>query len=203
MIGNMEDIDIELYDNMCSLTNALGIVEEAPKERHPRGQLISIRERMSALYQTKEVIDTTHFRLDGEVGSGGKPLKKNDNPYLEIDLIDPSDPIICEGEVQKYKPGFKPTFIDRWVQVTEKAFRYFVSKPGSNAPSLKPLLAVPLKAIRTVEKTEHLLQLGKKDVKNQAIAENQFEIFLKDDFLNYYLSSVYEKHFSPDGTRIN
>jgi hypothetical protein len=40
------------------------------------------------------------------------------NAYLEIDLIDPSDPVLFEGEIQKYKPGFKAQFIDRWVQVT-------------------------------------------------------------------------------------
>ena len=44
--------------------------------------------------------------------------KKVENPYLEIDLIDPTDPILFEGENQKYKPGFTATFIDRWVQVT-------------------------------------------------------------------------------------
>jgi hypothetical protein len=44
--------------------------------------------------------------------------KKVENPYLEIDLIDPTDPILFEGEIQKYKPGFTATFIDRWVQVT-------------------------------------------------------------------------------------
>lgn len=48
------------------------------------------------------------FVVGGENGTGGKPLKrKPDNPYLEIDLIDPTDPILFEGEIQKYKPGFK------------------------------------------------------------------------------------------------
>lgn len=52
--------------------------------------------------------------LGGDEGTGGRPLKKG-NPYLEIDLIDPSDPILFEGEIQKYKPGFKAQFINRWV----------------------------------------------------------------------------------------
>ena len=34
--------------------------------------------------------------IPGEDGSGGKPMKKN-NPYLEIDLIDPDDPIRFQG----------------------------------------------------------------------------------------------------------
>lgn len=60
------------------------------------------------MYQKKEVQVRTIYLFEGEMGTGGKPLKrKPDNPYLEIDLIDPSDPILFEGEVQKYKPGFK------------------------------------------------------------------------------------------------
>jgi len=43
----------------------------------------------------------------GEYGRDGRPLKiKAVNPYLEIDLIDPNDPVLFEGEVQKFKPGF-------------------------------------------------------------------------------------------------
>lgn len=44
--------------------------------------------------------------IQGEEGFGGRPLFQK-NPYLEIDLIDPSDPILYEGEIQKYKTGFK------------------------------------------------------------------------------------------------
>lgn len=62
--------------------------------------------------QVKIVLDVL---VPGENGTGGKPLVRRDNPYLEIDLIDPTDPILFEGEVQKYKPGFKSHFIDRWV----------------------------------------------------------------------------------------
>lgn len=54
--------------------------------------------------------------LEGEYGTGGRVLVKiPPNPYLEVDLIDPSDPILFQGELQKYKPGFNGIFIDRWV----------------------------------------------------------------------------------------
>jgi len=36
--------------------------------------------------------------VGGEEGFGGKP-RKPDNPYLEIDLIDPTDPVLYEGEI--------------------------------------------------------------------------------------------------------
>jgi hypothetical protein len=32
---------------------------------------------------------------------------------------------------------------------------------------------------------------------------NQFEIYLKDDFIDYFMTSSYDKNFSPDGTRYN
>lgn len=44
----------------------------------------------------------------------GTPLK-SPNPYLDIDLIDPRDPILFEGELYKYKSGFKGQFITKWV----------------------------------------------------------------------------------------
>ncbi len=60
--------------------------------------------------------ENNSMALGGENGIGGRPLKRKvDNPYLEIDLIDPTDPILFEGEIQKFKPGFKAIFIDRWV----------------------------------------------------------------------------------------
>jgi hypothetical protein len=48
----------------------------------------------------KEVKENTSLSFGGEIGTGGRPLKKKpDNPYLEIDLIDPNDPILFEGEI--------------------------------------------------------------------------------------------------------
>ena len=42
----------------------------------------------------------------GENGTGGKPFSSF-NPYMDINLIDPVDPILFEGELLKYKSGFK------------------------------------------------------------------------------------------------
>ena len=68
------------------------------------------------LYAQKPIVEITTINIAGEFGTGGRPFKKKpENPYLEIDLIDPTDPILFEGEIQKYKPGFKACFIDRWV----------------------------------------------------------------------------------------
>jgi hypothetical protein len=35
------------------------------------------------------------------------------------------------------------------------------------------------------------------------LAKHQFELFLKEDFVDHYLSSMYEQNFSADGKRIN
>ena len=112
-------------------------------------------------------------------------------------MIDPTDPIICQGELQKYKPGFTGTFIDRWVQVTKKAIRYFASKPGSHLAAGKPLMAFPIKAIAAIQKVSYDLPL--KGKKAQSLSKNMFEIFLKDDFLDIFLRHDYERLFCPSG----
>jgi len=61
-----------------------------------------------------KVEEFNNCELDGEQGTGGRPLKVP-NPYLQVDLTDPDDPILFQGELQKYKPGFSGAFIDRWV----------------------------------------------------------------------------------------
>jgi len=41
------------------------------------------------------VEENFELKFDGEYGTGGRPLIRiPPNPYLEIDLIDPSDPIL-------------------------------------------------------------------------------------------------------------
>lgn len=125
------------------------------------------------------------------------------NPYLEVDLVDPSDPILFQGELQKYKPGFNGVFIDRWVQVTRKAVRYFASKPGSALAAGKPLMAFPVIAVKSVERTDGDLQLKKTDKKGKDLQKNMFEVHLKDDFLDLFLRADYEKLFAPDTKRKN
>jgi hypothetical protein len=52
------------------------------------------------VYQQKKIEENISLVVGGEQGTGGKPLKKKPaNPYLEIDLIDPMDPILFEGEI--------------------------------------------------------------------------------------------------------
>ena len=78
-----------------------------------------------------------------------------------------------------------------------------MSKPSRDNPIIKPLLAIPIIAIKQVHIVNYDLPIKKGDTIAELLSKNQFELFLKEDFVDYYLSAVYEKHFSPNGKRIN
>ena len=84
------------------------------------------------------------------MGKGGKP-RIRPNPYTKIDMLNLEEPIVLQGELQKYKPGFTATFIDRWVCVTETALRYYTSKPVNANAASKPIMAIPLIAIQSIQ----------------------------------------------------
>jgi hypothetical protein len=52
----------------------------------------------------------------------------------------------------KYKAGYNPTFINRWVQVTEIALKYFKTRCTAITCQAKPLMAIPITAIKSVER---------------------------------------------------
>jgi hypothetical protein len=87
--------------------------------------------------------------------------------------------------------------------VTPKAFRYFGTKPGKDNPVIRPLLAIPIIAIKNIEQVSYDLHIKKTDLKAKELSKHQFELFLKDDFIDYFMSPNYEKTFSPEGTRTN
>jgi hypothetical protein len=54
-------------------------------------------------------------------------------------------------------------------------------------------MSIPLSAIQSVVKVDFELNLTEKEeIRNADFLDNQFEIFLKDDFLDMYLRSDYE-----------
>lgn len=123
------------------------------------------------------------------------------NPYLEVNLVDPEDDILFQGELFKYKPGFTGAFVERWIQVTPKAFRYYAGRPGTAVALLKPLMAVPIAAIKSIERIDYDLKLKKSDKKGYDMATHAFEIFLKEDFLDLFLRPDYERLVLPDTKR--
>lgn len=72
------------------------------------------------------------------------PLHNHDNndditSVNSEDLFSPEDKIILEGTIYKFKPGISTNFIQRYVQISERAFRYF--KDESYSVVNKPLVA--------------------------------------------------------------
>lgn len=87
-----------------------------------------------------------------------------------------------------------PSFVDRWVQVTEKALKYHKSRCNAITCCNKPLIAIPLAAIKMVQRVDFDLGLSKKErAKHADILEQQFEIFLKEGFLDLYLRPDYDR----------
>ena len=70
--------------------------------------------------------------------------------------------------------------------------RYYASKPGSSLAAGKPLMAIPIIAIKSIERVYYELQLKKTDKKGRDLCKNTFEIFLKEDFLDIFLRADYE-----------
>ena len=78
-----------------------------------------------------------------------------------------------------------------------------MSKPGKDNPSIKPLLAIPISALQSINVVHYDLPFKKSEKKNLELAKHQFEFFLKEDFIDYFLSPAYERHFTIEGQRVN
>ena len=95
--------------------------------------------------------------------------------------------------MNKFQAGFKSAFNPKWVVVTHSAFRYYKNMEASVQNPNKTLLAVPMQAIDHCAKVDFDLGLSKAQAQQQSdFLVNQFELFLKDDFLALYLKQNYE-----------
>ena len=109
--------------------------------------------------------------------------------YAEIDLYNENEDILFEAELMKYKPGYTGTFVSRYIQVTESAIRIYRNRAFALSQSHKPLLAIPVEAFLKVERVDFDLKIVEKNqARFQDYQDNQFEIFLKDDFIDYYVN---------------
>ena len=53
-------------------------------------------------------------------------------------------------------------------------------------------MAIPILAIKHIQKVDLEIKLKKTDKKGLEYKQNTFEIFLKDDFLDFFLRADYE-----------
>ena len=135
-----------------------------------------------------------------EVGTGGRARRKVlETPapdYFSIDLYSDevlSEEILFQGRLNKFQAGFKTSFIPKWIIVTKSSFRYYRNMEVSISNPKKPLLVLPVAAIYTCQRVNFDLGLSKTEIQDQAnFLVNQFEIFLRDDFLPLYLKSNYD-----------
>eukprot|EP00826_Nyctotherus_ovalis_P065789 TRINITY_DN9681_c0_g9_i1.p1 TRINITY_DN9681_c0_g9~~TRINITY_DN9681_c0_g9_i1.p1 ORF type:complete len:492 (+),score=73.02 TRINITY_DN9681_c0_g9_i1:502-1977(+) len=87
--------------------------------------------------------------------------------------------VLFEGELSKYSPGISVQYIPRWCQVTRRQFMYFNSQWSANCWLRNPLAAVPLEAVRSVQRVVVEVESGRKRKKEVKKVLYQFEIFLK------------------------
>lgn len=64
-------------------------------------------------------------------------------------------------------------------------------------------MAIPIIAVKNIDRVYYELQLKKTDKKGKELVKNTFEIFLKEDFLDLFLRADYEQLFSTDSKRKN
>ena len=57
--------------------------------------------------------------------------------------------VLCEGQLVRFKPGLIPQCIERWCELSNKAFAYFKSRDSAVA-SRRPLEWIPLSQIKAV-----------------------------------------------------
>ena len=91
----------------------------------------------------------------------------------------------------KFKPGISQNFIPRYVQISQRAFRYFKNKYEAKAG--KPIVAFRKKIIKSatgisVNKNSYLKPGSKiaQSKKEDHLFDNMFEILLNEDYEDNY-----------------
>ena len=97
------------------------------------------------------------------------------------------DKILLEGEIYKFKPGISHNFIPRYVQISQRAFRYF--RTSHDAGYGKPIVAFRRKIVKaadkiTVNKNSYLKpgsQIAQMHTEDD-LFDNMFEVILGEDY---------------------
>ncbi len=101
---------------MCNFNNATTAnnILHASENGEPYRRTANLQ----ALCETKAVVEDYDIDIDGEEGTGGRPRFREEvklPPDYNIDLNDPDDEILFQGELVKFKPGYTSIFLTRWV----------------------------------------------------------------------------------------
>jgi len=191
-------VDSQILEEMCEANNRQKSTNVMRQDAEGKCVRVNGKQNLRLKETTKRVVEDQVVDLAGEQGVGGRPrVKEEVKPlpmYETIDLVDPEDPVLFQGDLFKYKAGYNSTFIGRWVQVTEKAIRYYKNRCEAQSMAHKPFFAIPVTAIAKVERVDLDLPCSERDrEKFKDLLKNKFEIFLKEDFLDYFLQTDYDK----------
>ena len=139
-----------------------------------------------------EKIDKVTFKEPDRLSIGHKSLKSLNESVLSDQLFQAGkDDIIMEGELMKFKPGITVNFIPRYVQISQRAFRYFKNRYEAKAG--KPIVAFRKRIIKaaqglTVNKGSYLKPGSRiaQSHKEDHLFDNMFEILLNEDYEDNY-----------------
>ena len=83
-------VDIDMLQLSMALTN------DTTDNHSSAYEYNNLRERpYNNRSEMTEMVEYYYFEISGEYGTGGRPyVKKIKNPYLEIDMVDPEEPIL-------------------------------------------------------------------------------------------------------------
>ena len=111
---------------------------------------------------------------------------------VSVDLFKAgTDDILLEGELFKFKPGLSCNFIPRYVQISQRAFRYFRSR--YEASRGKPIVAFRKRIVKaatvvTINKASYLKPGSRVAQSHQEdhLFDNMFEVLLHEDYEDNY-----------------
>ena len=116
------------------------------------------------------------------------------------------DDIVYEGELMKFKPGLSQNFVSRYVQISQRAFRYFRNQ--YDAVSGRPIVSFRKQIVYTakpylinkgsyLKRGTRITQSGKED----DLFDNAFELELIEDYEDNYLFRDIERAVKEEEER--
>eukprot|EP00347_Sterkiella_histriomuscorum_P022149 403331507 len=97
-----------------------------------------------------------------------------------------NDPVLSQGEIYRFKPGYESNFIPRWIQISQRAFRYFKNQYATFGGMCKPIVSFPKQAIEDVCITQVNADefMKRRNVKEleKTLFKYMFEVYLREDY---------------------
>ncbi len=107
------EISEDLLREMCALSTLSKSNNTAKSSCHrPNNNTV-------VLCSTKNIQEDYEISLDNDEGTNRRPRFKEEiklpPQYESIDLIDPNDEVLFQGELFKYKAGVNPSYLKCWI----------------------------------------------------------------------------------------